>query len=185
MIWSWPLTYITATNLAALRSDRRAPRRFAALLLAAAYALGLSTPCQAGVADVVAADKVSVYRDSDREDWVLTLFPPAAVDWVPPRVEWVNIPVGVVRKPLRALDGRSVGVWQGGLVMAVLRGEESALPVGDPLRLTAEFSVTELCAGPVEVAVAGLNAAGEETVLRVVGEVTDARWRRRHCKAKG
>ena len=41
----------------------------------------------------------------------------------------------------------------------------------------------ELCGGPVEIAVVGLNVEGEETVLRVTGEVTDARWRRRHCKA--
>lgn len=154
------------------------------LLVAVGCALGLGASRVAEAGATVPADEVTIFRSYDRSEWLVTLYPPAVVDWRPPTAEWWTSSSGTaIRLPLRSLDGRRVNVWQEGLVLVIKQGESIALPPGEPLQLTSDFTAAELCAGPVEIAVSGVNAAGEETLLRVTGEVTKARWLRRHCKA--
>lgn len=84
-----------------------------------------------------------------------------------------------------SLDGRRLAILTPG--QAVFRSQSGYLIryLGRRTSLSFDSDLDELCGGPVEIAVLGLNVEGEETVLRVTGEVTDARWRRRHCKAVG
>ena len=91
---------------------------------------------------------------------------------------------GVVRLATQAQDGRYVTVAGGGLVDLVLNGEEIRGLLPQPLNVYAEYTVDEVCSGPIEVAVPGRNAAGEETVLRIAGEPAAELWRKRHCKFK-
>jgi hypothetical protein len=116
--------------------------------------------------------------------WIVKLFVPEGVDWQPPPPVWRDVPGGKARLAVQAEDGRYVTVTGGGLVDLVLNGEEIRGLRPQPLNVYAEYTVDEVCAGPIEVAVPGRNAAGEETVLRIAGEPADAAWRKRHCKAK-
>jgi hypothetical protein len=82
-----------------------------------------------------------------------------------------------------SLDGRRLSILTPGQAVFRLQNGYVIRYLGRRTSLSFDSDLDELCGGPVEIAVVGLNVEGEETVLRVTGEVTDARWRRRHCKA--
>jgi hypothetical protein len=128
---------------------------------------------------------LEVWRGDQRGTWFAKVVPPAGVDWLP-RPNWRPLSsTDLVRGGYHAADGRLVSVLDDDLPYMVVDGQEQYQHNIGPLHLVTLVATGELCAGPIEIALAGVNAVGEETVLRVKGEVTDPRWLRKHCKAKG
>jgi hypothetical protein len=135
---------------------------------------------------VVTAARCSAELEPIVDDWWVSCSLPEGIDWAPMPVKWTKLDVGVEGPGVtHSLDGRRVGVMFPGHAIAKLPNGLVVRQLGRDTRLLFDSDEQELCAGPIEVSMLGLNVEGEETVLRMAGEVTDARWRRRHCKAKG
>lgn len=135
---------------------------------------------------VVTPAKILAEPREKHPGWRVRFVVGEGLDWAPMPVKWTKSEGGFNGPELTySLGGRQVGVQFPG--RPVVRAPDGFVVRWGSLATVLHFDsdVQELCAGPIEVAMLGHNVEGEETVLRVTGEVTDARWRRRHCKAVG
>jgi hypothetical protein len=134
----------------------------------------------------VSALRSTVELDEYGRGWRVNFTLWEGVDWEPMPVQWTKSELGPEGPGLTyGVDGRQVGVLFPGRPVA--RGADGFVIrwLARTTELVFHSEVEELCAGPIEIAMLGRDVAGEETLLRVTGEVTDARWLRKNCKAKG
>lgn len=133
----------------------------------------------------VSALRATVELDQYGGGWWVDFTLWEGVDWEPMPVQWTKSELGPEGPGLTyGVDGRQVGVLFPGRPVARTADGLVIRWFGPTTVLKFHSEVEELCAGPIEIAMLGRDVAGEETVLRVTGEVTDARWLRKHCKAK-